>query len=362
MTRGLTLLGWVGALTLLATAVQPATAEAQEGVRWHTDLNEARREAQESGKLILLHFWDTWCGPCKKMDESTFQDPQVAQAMHANYVPVKMQISQHKELAEKIAITNIPCDLFVTVEGRVVARTHGYLNSERYSSELYRIAGISGRPNQDIYVANRGTSVPASGPAPSAPPPAQPRPENAPPRPDTAQSQSPQHQQPRPQGQPEAPRFASNSPESHRPGGAAPSPTLADREDRNRPEPQQPQLPPLAMDGFCVVALNGDAPSWIEGDPRWGVIHQGRLYLFSSEEAKQSFWKEPDRYAPVFSGDDVVEFVEGGRRLAGERAYGVFFEDRVYLFASETSRDKFEDRPEHYAENLKQAISRMTRR
>ena len=61
---------------------------------------------------------------------------------------------------------------------------------------------------------------------------------------------------------------------------------------------------------------------WTQGDRRWGVIHEGRLYLFVSEQAKDAFWREAERYAPVFAGDDVVLFVDTGKRVPGKVGIG----------------------------------------
>ena len=57
--------------------------------------------------------------------------------------------------------------------------------------------------------------------------------------------------------------------------------------------------PPFGLEGYCPVALV-EQSKWVKGDPRWGVIHRGRTYLFSSVDAKQRFWSSPDRYTPRY--------------------------------------------------------------
>lgn len=335
------------ALGLVLLAAVPVAA--QEGVQWRTDINEARQEAYRAEKLILLHFWDTWCGPCKKMDESTFTDPRVAQTMHANFVPVKVQVGANKELAQRVGVKSIPCDLIVTVEGKVVARTQGYQSAEKYIGELTNIANAGKKPQQDVYVANNGTTVPASGPPPTAAPAAQQQQAVA------QQPSAPQQTSPQVAAggavQPQIPGYNGNQQPSQ-PQVAAATPKPA----------QDPGLPPLGLEGFCPVTLNSDAPAWIEGDPRWGIIHRGKLYLFGSEEAKQKFWAAPDNYAPVLDGDDVVQYLKNGQRTTGQRQYGVFFQDRVYLFASPQTRDAFEENPDRFAATLQQAMTQRERR
>ena len=73
---------------------------------------------------------------------------------------------------------------------------------------------------------------------------------------------------------------------------------------------------------------------------------------------------DPDRYAPVLSGHDVVLAVDQNQLVPGLRKYGVFYdtEKRVYLFASQASRDRFWQAPERYAAVVKQAMSATSRR
>ncbi|MBL4753961.1 MAG: DUF255 domain-containing protein [Flavobacteriales bacterium] len=52
------------------------------------------KKANPPPKKIFLDVYTTWCGPCKKMDASTFKKPSVIQAMNAYYYPVKFNAEQ----------------------------------------------------------------------------------------------------------------------------------------------------------------------------------------------------------------------------------------------------------------------------
>lgn len=115
------------------------------------------------------------------------------------------------------------------------------------------------------------------------------------------------------------------------------------------PSPMQPRgNPPLALDGYCAVSL-AEKERWVRGNPRFGVIHQGRTYLFAGPEEARRFYNDPDRYAPVASGDDIVILADHGQRVPGRREHGAWYEGRVYLFADETSYKKFAADPARYA-------------
>jgi YHS domain-containing protein len=104
-----------------------------------------------------------------------------------------------------------------------------------------------------------------------------------------------------------------------------------------------------AMDGFCPVTLL-EQERWVKGDPRWGAVHRGCTYLFLSQQHQQRFLSDPDRYSPVLSGFDPAHYVDRGELVPGQRAHGMWFRGKTYLFADEQSLDRFAQAPEFYAQ------------
>lgn len=120
-----------------------------------------------------------------------------------------------------------------------------------------------------------------------------------------------------------------------------------------------PGNPPLGLEGYCPVSLT-DKRRWVLGNRRWGVRHEGRTYLFAGPEEQRKFLANPDRYAPVLSGYDVVQLVDGTRLVEGRREHGAWFGGRVYLFADEDSFQKFSADPYRYINALPQAVARLS--
>jgi protein disulfide-isomerase len=115
--------------------------------------------------------------------------------------------------------------------------------------------------------------------------------------------------------------------------------------------------PPLALDGFCPVSLErtmrlDQQPKWVQGDPRWGILHEGRTYLFAGPEEQQIFYSNPYFYAPVLSGNDAVLQVEQGLQTPGAREFGARWRDRVYLFSCRENYDKFRANPTFYENEI----------
>jgi thioredoxin-related protein/YHS domain-containing protein len=125
--------------------------------------------------------------------------------------------------------------------------------------------------------------------------------------------------------------------------------------------PSQPSMaapaagqPQLALDGFCSVSLV-EQSKWTKGDPRWGAVHKGRVYLFGSAQAQQQFMSNPDRYSPMLAGNDIVRFAENGQAVEGKREHGVYYRDRILLFSDEESLQRFGSRPDYYLAAAEQA-------
>lgn len=116
-----------------------------------------------------------------------------------------------------------------------------------------------------------------------------------------------------------------------------------------------PGSPPLALEGYCPVTLL-EQRAWEEGDPKIGVIHRQRLYLFANQAAQQKFLANPDNFSPVCRGHDPVLVLDQNQAVQGRREFGIFFNGRIYLFANEATRAQFEQNPKRYSAEIMQAM------
>ena len=105
---------------------------------------------------------------------------------------------------------------------------------------------------------------------------------------------------------------------------------------------------PLALDGYCPVTMV-HSYEWQLGSPKLDAVYEGRMYLFAGQRERQLFLSQPQRYAPVEAGCDVVRLVDEKRSSIGFREHGMTYNDRVYLFDSEESLETFRANPAKYA-------------
>jgi thioredoxin-related protein len=77
-------------LVLLFCLVSSASGFTQD-VSWMSwDEAVARSQKDSNPKKIFIDVYTDWCGWCKKMDKDTFQNPEVAAYMSANFYMVKL--------------------------------------------------------------------------------------------------------------------------------------------------------------------------------------------------------------------------------------------------------------------------------
>ncbi len=232
--------------------------------------------------------------------------------------------------------------MIITPQGRQIERIQGPAVAREYVERLNQIAALAKRRDAGTYA-----QIPA-GPPPIDPSATRPPPSGAPRQPSAMPRYSDAHD-----GKPGNPVTASppapvgpRNDDSGLAAGGVSRPYAASQRSTGQLPPGNP---PLGLDGYCPVQLADRKEAWTSGDRRWGAIHRGRTYLFAGPDQQRRFLTDPDRYAPVLSGNDVVAAVERNRIVAGHRKHGLFFGDRIFLFADEPSLAQFSKNPDYYA-------------
>lgn len=407
------------ALACLTWAAQFAIAA--DEIPWATDFRAATEQATREKKLVLLHFWSDDCPPCRRVEANVFSRPDVAQAVAAAYVPVKVHVDKAPELARRYQVTRWPTDVIISPTGLEVYRTVSPQNPTQYMAMLSDTAAKSGsalarnanapsaakvastqRPGTPRGSSNDEFTPPTIEKGTAAAPPTASNNAGPPPYQSGAsnqnaagQMQTNPHQSIYQVGATSPAAGAANSSEyggvGYQPeaSAAAPSkgldseygaPQPASGQDAAPPQtsiaseksaappartsepvadqaPLQPGLPPLGMEGYCVISL-ADQAKWLKGDKRFGAIHRGRLYLFANAECQKKFLADPDRFSPALSGYDPVRYAEGGQLVDGRRAHGLAFNGQTYLFSDEASLKKFQANPKAFADTVYQAMLR----
>ncbi len=113
-------------------------AAAGEALAWRTYDERAVREVVASGQPVILDFFADWCAPCKELDEKTFADPRVREAL-ASFARFKVDLTRSDEVTNAIRrryeVRGVPT-VIVYRDGAEAFRITGFEPPERFLARL----------------------------------------------------------------------------------------------------------------------------------------------------------------------------------------------------------------------------------
>lgn len=79
------------------TVQQAQNSEQADLVRWYTWEQAAELQKKEKRK-IFVDVYTGWCGWCKRMDATTFSNPDIAKMLNEKYYAVKLDAEQKDDI------------------------------------------------------------------------------------------------------------------------------------------------------------------------------------------------------------------------------------------------------------------------
>ncbi len=90
---------------------------------------EARLQAEKDGKLLFVKATAVWCGPCKRMDRTTFTDQRVIDWLTERAVSVSVDVDDQPGIARDLSVRAMPTTILFR-EGEELARVVGYRDAD----------------------------------------------------------------------------------------------------------------------------------------------------------------------------------------------------------------------------------------
>ena len=96
----------------------------------------ATNQAAQSGKIVLIDFYTTWCAPCKLLDKNTWTDPAVIQLLEQKTVALRIDAEKEVALSKRYKIDAYPTMLLIKADGTEVDRLVGYRDPNMFTNEF----------------------------------------------------------------------------------------------------------------------------------------------------------------------------------------------------------------------------------
>jgi thiol:disulfide interchange protein len=109
-----------------------------DGIRFkRLSLQEAKAEAVKTNKIIFIDAYTSWCGPCKKMAATSFQDPNVSEIYNSKFINLKIDMEKDAdgiEIAKMYKVQAYPTLLYIDSDGKLIKSIVGFQTPDRLIS------------------------------------------------------------------------------------------------------------------------------------------------------------------------------------------------------------------------------------
>jgi thiol:disulfide interchange protein len=92
------------------------SAPREQSLVWLKSVEKAMEIAKASGKVIFVDIYADWCGPCKRLDQQTFQHKDFKEKAKA-FVLLKVNGDENEAFLQKHNVESYPTMLFLNAKG-----------------------------------------------------------------------------------------------------------------------------------------------------------------------------------------------------------------------------------------------------
>ncbi|MBW1616760.1 MAG: thioredoxin fold domain-containing protein [Deltaproteobacteria bacterium] len=105
-----------------------ASSNQEANITWHK-YEEGIKLAKDQNKKIFIDFYADWCVFCKKMENETFANADIANYLNQNFIPVKVITDNEKSLSLKYKITGLPSFIFLDEKTKRITKLPGFVSA-----------------------------------------------------------------------------------------------------------------------------------------------------------------------------------------------------------------------------------------
>jgi thioredoxin-related protein len=128
-------------------------------IPWLTDIEEAKRVSEDTGKPILMFYHYEHCAGCHKTIENTLPNMSVTDMVTGSFVPVIFEVTEQNDLVKEYGIDWTPTFVVTDSHGAETDRWVGYLPEDDYLGQLHMALARYALKKQDYKDAERRFGV-----------------------------------------------------------------------------------------------------------------------------------------------------------------------------------------------------------
>lgn len=111
-----------------ATPASEARGSRSGKLSWASDWDDAFARAKQDDRVVMVEFYADWCIWCKRMESTTFANPDVVGLLADRAVAVKVDGEREgRVLAGRFRVDGYPTIVFLSPEQQELGRVPGYL-------------------------------------------------------------------------------------------------------------------------------------------------------------------------------------------------------------------------------------------
>lgn len=118
---------------------------------------DAVARTEDGTKVLVVKATAEWCLPCKRMDATTWVDPQVVEWFGREGLAIQLDVDDQQALAQRLRVEAMPT-MIAFVKGREFDRVVGYQSADEL---LAWLAGVKRGERAIEAVRSRATSAPS---------------------------------------------------------------------------------------------------------------------------------------------------------------------------------------------------------